>query len=179
VDERESVADNFTAMPAQKTKRKEPKATRPHMPGYGIVTKKNGMLPWKWAEGKLTKSKQYWIATTRPDGSPHVMVIWGLWLDGAFWFSTDPGSRKGRNLAANPRCVICGDDAEQAAILEGEVKIVDDAAIKKKIFAAYKKKYKMDISGMGSPVYKVRPTVAFGLYEKKFTQTATRWLFSA
>jgi general stress protein 26 len=160
-------------------KLKQPKATRPHMPGYGITPKKAGMLPWKWAVARLNKSKQYWIATTRPDGAPHVMVVWGLWFEGAFWFSTGRESRKGRNLAVNPRCVICSDDAEQAVIVEGSVEIMSDAATLKKIFAAYKKKYKMDISGMDSPMYRVRPSVAFGMYEKKFTQTATRWLFSA
>ena len=106
------------------------------------------------------------------------MVIWGLWLDGAFWFSTDGNSRKGRNLATNPHCVISSDNAEQAVIVEGQVKIIKDAATLKKIFAAYKKKYKMDISGMDSPMYRVQPVVAFGMWEKKFTQTATRWLFS-
>jgi general stress protein 26 len=167
-------------MPARKAPRKlkEPKATRPHMPGYGITKTKTGMLPWKWATDRLTKSRQYWISTTRPDGSPHVMVIWGLWLEYELWFSTGRTSRKARNLAENPRCVICSDDSEQAAILEGEVEIVEDSAVLKKVFAAYKKKYKMDISGMGEPMFRVKPRVVFGLYEKKFGQTATRWLFS-
>ena len=159
-------------------KLKQPKSTRPHMPGYGITTKKTGILPWKWAGDRLNKSKQYWIATTRPDGAPHVMVIWGLWFEDAFWFSTGRESRKGRNLAANPRCVICSDDSKEAVIVEGEVEIIDDAATLKKIFVAYKKKYKIDISGMDSPMYRVRPRVVFGMWEKKFTQTATRWLFS-
>ena len=149
------------------------------MPGYGITTKKAGILPWKWAADRLNKSKQYWIATTRPDGAPHVMVIWGLWFEGAFWFSTGRESRKGRNLASNPRCVICSDDSEEAVIVEGEVEIVDDVATLKKVFGSYKKKYKIDISGMDSPMYRVRPRVVFGMWEKKFTQTATRWLFSA
>jgi hypothetical protein len=31
---------------------------------------------------------------------------------------------------------------------------------------------------MGEPFYRVRPRIAFGLFEKKFTGTATRWTFS-
>src|SRR5215813_2537127 len=168
-------------MSPQKTsnKRKEPRTTRPHMPNYGIEEKKTGMLPWKWATDRLNKSKQYWIATTKPDGSPHVMVIWGLWIDDEFWFSTGQKSRKGRNLAENPHCVICSDNAEEAVIVEGVAELFDEAAFMKKLYAAYKKKYKFDVSGMGEPFYRVRPRVAFGLFEKKFTQTATRWLFSA
>lgn len=160
-------------------KRNGPKATRPHMPGYGIAKKKTGMLPWKWATDRLGKSKQYWISTTRPDGSPHVMVIWGLWLEDEFWFSTGRKTRKARNLAANPRCVICSDNSEQAVIVEGEVGIVEDAILLKKVFAAYQKKYKMDVSGMGEPMFRVLPRIVFGLFEKKFGQTATRWLFAA
>jgi general stress protein 26 len=161
------------------SRRKEPKATRPNMPNYGITPKKTGLLPWKWASQRLSKSKQYWIATTRPDGSPHVMVIWGLWFEGEFWFSTGQKSRKAQNLAANPHCVICSDDSEQAVILEGTAETFEGTETLKKLYAAYKKKYQFDISGMGEPLYRVRPRVAFGLYEKKFTQTATRWLFSA
>ena len=107
------------------------------------------------------------------------MVIWGLWFEGEFWFSTGRKSRKAQNLAANPHCVICSDDSEQAVILEGTAETFAGAETLKKLFAAYKKKYQFDISGMGEPLYRVRPRVAFGLYEKKFTQTATRWLFSA
>ena len=64
-------------------------------------------------------------------------------------------------------------------IVEGEAEIVEDATLLKKVFAAYQKKYKMDVSGMGEPVFRVRPRVVFGLFEKKFSQTATRWLFPA
>jgi hypothetical protein len=170
-------------MPKKRTKQRTrtavlaPNSSRPHMPGYGISKSKKGILPWKWALDRLGKSRQYWIATTRPDGSPHVMLIWGLWLDDGFYFSTGKNSRKARNLAANPRCVICSDNSAEAVIVEGAV---DPASSEKlpPIFAAYKKKYKLDVSTMGEPLYRVRPSVAFGLMEKKFAGTATRWMFS-
>ena len=156
---------------------KQPKATRPNIPGYGLPKSKKGLLPWKWAQDRLRKSEQYWLATTRPDGRPHVMVIWGVWVDDEFWFSTGRSSRKARNLAANPHCVVCNEDSAQAVIVEGSAEIVDEKTLLEPIFAAYKKKYKMDIRGMGEPVFRVRPAVGFGLYEKKFGETATRWLF--
>jgi hypothetical protein len=89
-------------------KRKEPEATRPTVPGYEFAAKKKGLLPWKWASDRLKKSRQYWIATTRPDGAPHLMIIWGLWFEDSFWFSTGAASRKARNLAENPRCISSG-----------------------------------------------------------------------
>jgi pyridoxine/pyridoxamine 5'-phosphate oxidase len=106
-------------------KRKEPEATRPTVPGYEVSAKKTGLLPWKWAAERLKKSRQYWIATTRPDGAPHLMIIWGLWLEDAFWFSTGATSRKARNLAGNPKCVIGTDNAAEAVILEGTVEAVE------------------------------------------------------
>src|SRR5262249_61872268 len=63
-------------------KDKSPKARRPHMPGYGLPKTKKGLLSWKWAEDRLRKSRQYWIATTGPEARPHVMVVWALWLNG-------------------------------------------------------------------------------------------------
>jgi uncharacterized pyridoxamine 5'-phosphate oxidase family protein len=154
-----------------------PKAGRPNIPGYGLSNSKKGLLPWKWALDRLRKSRQYWIATTRPDGAPHVMVIWGLWLEDGFYFSTGKTSRKAKNLALNPRCVICSDNSAEAVIVEGMVETVGPETLKP-VFAAYQKKYKMDVSDMGEPFYRVRPSVAFGLLEKKFASTATRWIFS-
>ena len=160
-----------------KVRKDAPKVTRPNIPGYGLPKTKKGLLPWKWAEDRLNKSRQFWIATTRPDGRPHVMVIWGVWLNNEFWLSTGRTSRKARNLAANRHCVVCNEDAAQAVVVEGVAEIVDDKAVLEPMFAAYQKKYKMDIRDMGEPVFRVRPAVVFGLYEKKFGETATRWLF--
>ena len=159
-------------------KRKDPKATRLTVPGYELSAKKALPLPWKWASDRLRRSRQYWIATTRPDGAPHLMIIWGVWLDDCFWFSTGPASRKARNLATNPRCVIGTDDAAEAAIIEGAVDMIDTQSPElKKFAAAYEKKYAWNLQEMAEPVYRFRPSVGFGLFEKKFGQTATRWLF--
>ena len=157
---------------------KVPAAGRPHIPGYGISVSRKGVLPWKWARERLSKSRQYWIATTRPEGSPHLMIVWGLWMADGLYFSTGKNSRKARNLAENPRCVMGSENAEQAVIVEGVVEIFDHPEDLKPLFAAYKKKYKYDISGMGEPFYRLKPRVAFGLIEKTFPSTATRWTFS-
>jgi hypothetical protein len=144
---------------------KEPKATRPTVPGYEF-SKKASLLPWKWAAKRLKNSRQYWIATTRPDGAPHLMIIWGLWFMESFWFSTGATSREGRNLEANPKCVIGTDDPAKAVILEGAVELIDTRTAEFVRFsAAYEKKYEWNGSR------------GFGLHEKKFGQTATRWEF--
>ena len=167
------------AMPRENSpKRKEPKATRPTVPGYEFSRRKTGLLPWKRASDRLKKSRQYLIATTRADGRPHLMIIWGLWLEDAFWFSTGATSRKARNLAANPRCSIGTDNAAEAVILEGTVALIDGQDEEFNRFAtAYRKKYAWDVREMAQPVYRFRVSVGFGLFEKKFDQTATRWVF--
>ena len=47
-----------------------------------------------------------WLATIDADGRPHVTGVGALWDDGAFWFETGQSSRKGRNLARDPRCTL-------------------------------------------------------------------------
>jgi hypothetical protein len=159
-------------------KRNMPKAARLLVPGYEVSTKKAELLPWKWAINRLKRSRQYWIATTRPDGAPHLMIIWGVWFDDSFWFSTGALSRKARNLAANPRCVIGTDEAAKAAIVEGTVEVIDTQHPEFEVFAAaYEKKYAWDLRKMAQEVYRMRPNIGFGLFEKKFEQTATRWRF--
>jgi nitroimidazol reductase NimA-like FMN-containing flavoprotein (pyridoxamine 5'-phosphate oxidase superfamily) len=163
----------------------KPKASRPQMPGYGLPASKKGLLPWKWAAERLAKSLQYWVATVRPEERPHVMPVWGLWMDNAFYFSTGSQSRKTKNLEANPECVICSQDSEEAVIVEGAAEKLRDVALIRDFLFRYEKKYKWDMSGMADgmlslkePVFFVRPRVAFGLWEKKFATSATRWKFS-
>ena len=168
-------------MPSKKPRSKSsnPQAARPRVPGYEFSTKKEELLSWTWAAKRLEKSRQYWIATTRPDGSAHLMIIWGLWLEDSFWFSTGSASRKARNLATNPRCVIGTDDAAKAVILEGSAEVIGARTAEYASFVkAYKKKYDWDVREMKQPVYRFRPSVGFGLFEKKFDQTATRWIFA-
>lgn len=172
-------------MPAKVKKKTDlPKVTRPHIPGYGIPKTKKGLLPWKWAEDRLSKSRQYWIATTRPDGRPHVMVVWALWLDGFLYFSTGNKSRKAQNLAKNPHCTMCTGKADEAVILEGLVDTEKDAECIREFLRLYEKKYKWDMSEMADdllklkePVFRLRPKTAFGLAEKTFATSATRWIF--
>src|SRR5437763_14314718 len=103
-----------------KSKTKLPKSTRPHIPGYGLPKSKKGLLAWKWAEDRLRKSRQYWIATTRPDGRPRVMVRWALWMAGALYFSTGQKSREAQNLAKTPPCTMCTEHAPESGVGEGE-----------------------------------------------------------
>ena len=169
-------------MPNKKSKAKssavKPKVSRPEIPGYGMPKTMKGALTWAWAEKQLEKSREYWISTVRPDGAPHTMIVWGLWMNSAFLFSTGKTSVKARNLAENNRCTVGTHDAAEAVIVEGIAEALTDTAIRKQFFPRYEKKYKFDMSGMQEePIFAVRPKVAFGLREKDFSKSATRWKF--
>jgi len=161
----------------------KPKVSRPLMQGYGLPRGMKGLLPWKWAEQRLTQSHNYWISTVRPEGPPHTMVVWGLWLDGVFLFSTGRQSRKARNLAKNMNCVVCTEHSHDAVIVE----VGTDVAVfarRRGFLKKYQRKYNFDMASMEKdiiamkePVFAVRPRVVFGLYEKKFVDSATRWKF--
>jgi len=164
-----------------------PEASRPYMPSYGILDADSGrgLLPWSWASERIAKSHNYWVATTRPDGRPHVMPVWGVWLDdaepgGGFYFSTGKNTRKAQNLAANPRCVVCGERADEAIIVEGVVEPVDDPTVYARFADAYKAKYDWPVEQATAPAYVVRPSVAFAFIENAddFAGSATRWRFS-
>jgi hypothetical protein len=174
-----------TEMPVIRKKNRTPKATRPNIPGYGLPRTAKGLLPWKWAEDRLKKSRQYWIATTRPDGRPHVMIVWALWMNDLLYFSTGKESRKARNLAQNRNCVMCTETADEGVILEGVVETERDVRVIREFIRLYEQKYDWKLGKMADnmlsledPVFFLSPKVGFGLWEKKFATTATRWLFS-
>jgi hypothetical protein len=87
-------------------------------PGYG-VEKADTFLRWEAVELRLRGSLHYWVATSRPDGRPHVVPRWGVWLDGAFWYDGSPETIHVRNLASNQRCILHLEDGEEAVIVEG------------------------------------------------------------
>jgi len=65
-------------------------------------------------------SRTTWLSTINQDGSPHVTAVGALWLDGTFWFQTGAGTRKGRNVARDPRCSIAVSIRDADVVIEGD-----------------------------------------------------------
>jgi pyridoxine/pyridoxamine 5'-phosphate oxidase len=154
------------------------------MPGYGLPEGSGGLMPWSWAEHRLERSHNYWLTTVRPDGRPHLMVIWGLWREGLFYFSTGSQSRKTRNLESNAHCVIGTEQAEEAVVVEGIAEKLCNVEQLRELLSLYQRKYDYDMSTMQQdilelrePFFAIRPSVAFGIEEKTSLQNATRWQF--
>jgi hypothetical protein len=106
---------------------------------------------------------------------------WGVWLDDAFCFSTGSQSRKARNLAENPRCVISCEVDEAQIIVEGVAEIMIGSELNRRFAEAYGPKYEWDMEGFNEPAYAVRAAVVFGFTTAagEFTSTATRWTFDS
>src|SRR5215831_15103197 len=92
----------------------EPASSRPRMFGTYIGA---GNLPWTWATERLIRARNYWIATTRPDGRPHSRPVWGIWLNNTFYFST--GSLAASNLSINPTITVHLESGSEVLIVEG------------------------------------------------------------
>jgi PPOX class probable F420-dependent enzyme len=156
------------------------------MPGYGILPadRGSGLLPWGEAERRLTVAHDYWCATVHPDGRPHVMPVWGVWLDARLWFSSAAGSRKVRNLAADPRCTLTTDDARDPVVVEGVAERVTEADALRGFLAAVNPKYGSTLTEefldpAVNATIAVRPATVFALSGADFPGSPTRWRFPA
>lgn len=159
-------------------KKRVPKRERPDLPGYGLSESDKGLLSWSWAERRLRACRTYWFVSVRPDGTPHAMPLWGVWVDDAFYFSTGGQSRKARNLKHNAHCVVCTDRGEEAVVVEGRARKVTDKKLFARIARPYGRKYKpWKLDPELGPLFEVRPRIAYGLWEKRFTESMTRYRF--
>ncbi|MCC7354279.1 MAG: pyridoxamine 5'-phosphate oxidase family protein [Anaerolineae bacterium] len=149
------------------------------MPEYGLLDAAggSGLFPWSHVSERMAKARNYWVATTQPDGRPHVAPVWGLWLDEAFYFSTGKRSRKARNLDLNSGIVVHLESGDDVVILEGVAEKVTDATLLARLDKAYFTKYKVQMVGGDNPIYTLRPRVAYAWLERDFPGSATRWQF--
>jgi general stress protein 26 len=147
------------------------------MPGYGISESHEGLLDWGWVQERLANSRNYWIASVNPEGRPHLMPVWAVWLEGRLFFSTAKTSRKARNLYANPNISVSTEHGDEAVIVEGVAKVEEDHGVLQPVWEAYKAKYDWGLAG--EPMLVVRPRQVFAFIEhaEKFSTAATRWRF--
>jgi len=156
-----------------------PSRSRPGFgPVYGIHESDEGMLEWSWADERLAASRNYWIVTASADGTPNAAPVWGVWADGAVHFGTSARSRKGRNLARDPRVVIHPESGDEVVILQGEV---ERYVLEDRIADAFKAKYdwRPDPGAPdGEGWYVLRPRRALAWLEADYPRTATRFDFA-
>lgn len=65
-------------------------------------------------------AKHYWLGSVRPDGRPHAVPRWGVWVDGRFWYDGSPETRHARNAERRPAVTLTLESGSQAVIVEGD-----------------------------------------------------------
>jgi hypothetical protein len=68
-----------------------------------------------------------WLTTINSDGSPHVTPVGCAQLEGVWYFTSGPRTRKSRNLAADARCVVSVATQPFDLVLEGSAERITDA----------------------------------------------------
>ena len=175
----------------------EPRAER-NLDGYGAP-----LISWTRVRDRLAQGLTQapgtggpdrhtaWLATVNPDGRPHVMPLGLLWVDGAFYFNSGASTRKAKNLAKNPHCVLTIATHDFDLIVEGDaVKVTDDAKLNRIVEAYQAQGWEPTVRdatlyapysapSAGPPpwdVYEVTPVTVYAMGTAE-PYGATRWRF--
>jgi Pyridoxamine 5'-phosphate oxidase len=159
--------------------------TQRNLDGYGAP-------PIEWArvravlDGRLTQAPgsggpqrhTVWLATTNPDGSPHVMAVGVVRCGGSWYFTSGPATRKSRNLGRDPRCVVSVATHPFDLVIEGAAERVTSISELSSVAEAFARdgwpcevagdaltaEYSAQSAGPGPwHVYRVEPSTVFAL----------------
>jgi len=151
--------------------------------GYGIPKTNRSLLSWSFVEEQMSKAHNFWVSTTRPDGRPHAIPTWGVWLEGRFYFEGSPQTRHMRNLSQNPGIVVHLESGEKVVIIEGEAHeiVPPEPSLAECLSAVFSRQYAWakysptpqawDAGGL----FVVQPKTV--LAWSRFPKDATRWRF--
>ena len=132
-----------------------------------------------------------WLATASPDGIPHLAAVGGIWVDGQFYFTSGPRTRKSRNLAANANCAISVSLDDIDVVVEGTAHKVTDTTTLERVANLYASlgwpahasggaitaEFSAPSAGPGPwDLYAIAATTAVGVATKE-PHGATRWRF--
>ncbi|WP_250280265.1 hypothetical protein [Frankia sp. Cppng1_Ct_nod] len=142
-------------------------------------------LDWEWVEKRLSENLNYWLATTLPDGTPHVRPIWAFWRDGELYFCTV--NRCVDYLKSGKPVLIHLESGVDVVIVEGRATQLKTKAENAVISDAYRELLNHETiatdegvytvnEGYGGPGYKLAPTKILGWVAPNFA-VATRWTF--
>ena len=153
-------------------------------------------IPWSRALAVLESNTprpdtRCFLATTRPDGRPHMAGVGAVWDDGKVYFVSGPETRKSRNLAENADCVVSMALPGMDLIFEGAAERVTDAATLQRVARRYAEggwparvedeafTYDYSAPSAGPPpwnLYSLGPITVFGVMSEE-PGGATRWRF--
>jgi hypothetical protein len=109
------------------------------------VTQRNisgyGLPPIEWDRVRKTMASDHtqapgtggpnrhtsWLTTTNADGASHVRPVGTVQIDGVLYFNSGPATRKSRNIAVNPQCVLSIATLGFDLVIEGRAGRVTDS----------------------------------------------------
>ena len=93
---------------------------------------------------RLETERNLWLATVRPDGSPHLVPIWFVWHENKAYLCTSANSRKAKNIANNPRVMFALEGGDDPVLIQATAKMLDQPPAE--IIAAFRRKFDWDIT---------------------------------
>lgn len=158
----------------------EPQRSRLHMPAGYQAAADETLLPWSHVVERLEGAENYWLATTRPDGRPHVTPVWGVWVANALYFDGIPTALWARNMAHNPVIAVHLESGTDVVIVEGmgeDLAGVTDQALASEIVQRWDAKYgRLTPDPVADGLFRLRPLAARAW--TRFPNDATRWYFA-
>ena len=120
----------------------QPQITRPDFPP-GYVENPKALLTWAAVEERLSKAKNYWLCSVRPNGRPHAIPRWAVWVAGKIYYDGSPETRHARNVAVNPHIALHLESGDEVVIVEGVVKAVEKPSVElgQQVAQSYRTKY--------------------------------------
>jgi hypothetical protein len=172
-----------------------------------MLGEESATTPWEVARERLANPEHQrtcWLATTRPDGRPHLMPVIGFWIDGAMHVVAGERTRKARNLAADGRCVIATMSTTLPSldiVVEGQAEaLTDGKAVRRVTEFLNAKGWPLEARGdkvhgphgptAGPPpytIYRIVPSKVFGMpgmfgmdqFDPADLPKPTRWDFAS
>jgi general stress protein 26 len=114
----------------------------------------SGHIPWRKVDIWLQSYRSIWLSTTRPDGRPHCVPVWYIWLgdEKRVYIVTHYTAVKAKNLAHQPYVVLTAGNADDSIILEGTAHLVTETAERERINRLWMEKYVDPTSGAQATV---------------------------
>lgn len=151
------------------------------------------LVPWARArdalEANVAQKQTPFLATTRPDGRPHVAGVGAVWQDDRVYFVSGPETRKSRNLTSNPACAVGFSMDGIDVVVEGTAARVTDPETLDRLAARYAREgwparveddaftYDYSAPSAGPPpwyLYELTPETIYGVLGEA-PGGATRW----
>lgn len=76
---------------------------------------------------RLGSTPVAWLTTVHPDGAPHLVPVWYLWVDGGFVVFSKPEARKTRNVEVDGRVMLAigrAEDDFDVQLVEGRAHLL-------------------------------------------------------